>query len=104
MNHAKEIIAEIKKRGIPMLDEQDDKEDPIVYLEMRLLNFWWRWFVTECKILNNGDILFFGYVAGSFDEWGHFCLSELTTAGSILLVNPNFEPKPFSEVKKELNL
>ncbi len=98
------LIAEIKRRGIPPLYTQQDAPDPIIYLEMSLLQFHWRWYVSECEIGDDGDILFFGFVNGDFGEWGYFRLSEMEDTRCPLLVNYDFKPMPFSELKKEYNL
>lgn len=70
MNKTIKTIAEIKALGIPPLRAQEKASDPIVYLEINLLGFPWRWFVTECVIQSEAsDVLFFGYVCGFEKEW-----------------------------------
>ncbi len=98
------LIAEIKKREIPLLYTQEDTTDPLIYLEISLFQFPWRWYVSECEIEESGDVLFFGFVNGDFDEWGYFRLSEMEDTRCPLLVNYSFKPMPFSVVKKEYNL
>ncbi len=97
------LIAEIKWRGIPPLYAQENAPDPTIYLEMSLLQFPWRWYASECEI-EDGDVLFFGFVNGDFGEWGCFRLSELEDTRCPLLVSDDFKPMPFSELKKEYNL
>jgi hypothetical protein len=99
------LTEEIKGRGIPPLYAQENASDPVVYLEMRIFNFPWRWFVTECEIEHDAwDILFFGYVCGFEKEWGYFRLSELEETPRVLFVEYDFKPLPFSELKKERDL
>jgi len=98
------LIAEIKKREIPLLYTQEDTTDPMIYLEISLFQFPWRWYVSECEIEESGDVLFFGFVNGDFDEWGYFRLSELEDTSCPLLVSYDFKPLPFSELKKQYNL
>ena len=98
------LTAEIKRRGIPPLYAQENTADPTIYLEMSLLQFPWRWYVSECEIEDGGDVLFFGFINGDFNEWGYFRLSELEDTQSPLLVSYDFKPMPFSELKKEYNL
>jgi hypothetical protein len=99
------LIAEIKRRGIPPLYAQENKEDPTIYLEISLLQFPWRWYVSEAQIEDDGrNVLFFGFVNGDFNEWGYFRLSELEDSRCPLLVSYDFQPKPFSELKKEYKL
>ncbi len=98
------LIAEIKKREIPPLYTQEDTTDPMIYLEISLFQFPWRWYVSECEIEESGDVLFFGFVNGDFDEWGYFRLSELEDTSCPLLVSYDFKPLPFSKLKKEYNL
>ncbi len=98
------LIAEIRKREIPPLYTQENTADPMIYLEISLFQFPWRWYVSECEIEESGDVLFFGFVNGDFDEWGYFRLSELEDTSCPLLVSYDFKPLPFSELKKEYNL
>jgi len=98
------LTAEIKKRGIPPLSAQENATDPTIYLELSLFQFPWRWYASECEIEDGGDVLFFGFVNGDFNEWGYFRLSELEDTQSPLLVSYDFKPMPFSELKKEYNL
>jgi hypothetical protein len=98
------LIAEIKRRGVPALYSQDNSSDPTVYLALSLLGFSWQWFVTECNIQTDGDILFFGYVSGFEKEWGYFNLAELERSRYTLLVDYKFKPVPFSELKKTYHL
>ena len=67
------LIAEIKARDIPPLYAQQNAKDPTIYLEIGLFGFPWRWFVSECSPEENSgdDIMFFGFVNGHFNEWGH---------------------------------
>lgn len=99
-----QLTAEIKKRGIPLLYTQENVADPIVHLELSLFQLPWRWYVTEAQIEASGDILFFGFVNGDFNEWGYFRLSELEDTRCPLLVSYDFKPPPFSEVKKQYDL
>ncbi len=72
----------------------------MIYLELSLFQFPWRWYVSECEIETGGDVLFFGFINGYFDEWGFFQLSELEDTRCPLLVSYDFKPMPFSELKK----
>jgi hypothetical protein len=100
-----QLIAEIKKRGIPPLYAQEENSaDPTIYLELSLFQFPWRWYASECEIEEGGDVLFFGFVNGDFGEWGYFRLSELESTRCPLLISYDFKPVPFSEVKKAYNL
>ena len=98
------LIAEIKRRGVPPLYAQENITDPTIYLEMSLLQFPWRWYISECEIEESGDVLFFGFVNGDFGEWGYFRLSELEDARCPLLVSYDFKPMPFSELKRQYKL
>jgi hypothetical protein len=98
------LIAEIKKRGIPPLYAQGEAADPTIYLELSLFQFPWRWYVSECELEAGGDVLFFGFVNGDFNEWGYFRLSEMGDTRCPLLVSYDFEPMPFSALKMDYNL
>ena len=93
------IIDEIKRRGVPRLGAQEDAPDPIMYMEMCLWQFPWKWYVSECEI-EPDDVLFYGLTSGYYNEWGYFRLSELEAVPRPLMVFDEFEPKPLSEVKK----
>ncbi len=96
------LYSEIKRQQVPPIYAGEFIEDPIVYLELGLLGLEWRWFVTECQI-EEDDILFYGYVQGDYSEWGYFRLSELGSQTLPFFVIPDFQPKPFSKLKKELH-
>lgn len=98
------LIAEINRRGIPPIYAQEETEDPIIYLELSLFGFHWRWFVSECEIEDTGDVLFFGFVNGNVGEWGYFRLSEMEDTRCRLLVDYDFQPLPFLQLKKKYNL
>lgn len=96
------LAAEIKKRAVPPLYAQENSADPIIYLELSLFQFPWRWYVSECVIEPDEDILFFGFVSGDFNEWGYFRLSEMEATICPLLVSYDFQSLPFSELKKRI--
>lgn len=93
---------------IPALYSQEEIELPekMVYAKFFLFNF--TWYVTECQIEEDGDILFFGYVKNDSDnycsEWGYFVLSELESLQikGIFKVERDlyFKPTKFSELVK----
>ncbi len=90
---------------MPPLYAQEEAADPVLYLEIALFDFPWRWYVAECEIeLDARDILFFGFVLGFEKEWGYFRLSELEETRRVMSVNYDFQPLPFSELKKEYHL
>lgn len=99
-----QLVAEIKKRGIPPLDSQEHSADPTIYLELGLSRFPWWWYASECEVEEDGDVLFFGFVSGHPDEWGCFRLSELEITGYPLLISYDFKPLPFSELKRVYDL
>ncbi len=102
----KQIIAVIKKRGVPPLYSQENNTDPIVYIEFILYTIPGGWYVTECEIEEDErDILFFGYVKGDENEWRRFRLSELKAARCCAIIpNIDFAPMPFSQLKKKYDL
>ena len=89
------LIAKIKLRDIPPLYSQKNSKDPTIYLELSLFQFPWRWYVSECELEASGDVLFFGFVNGNFNEWGYFRLSELEDTRCPLLVSYDFQPCRF---------
>ncbi len=100
-----QLTAEIKQRGIPPLYTQENIPDPMIYLEINIFGFPWRWFVTECEIeIEARDVLFFGYVCGLEKEWGYFRLSDIKETRRPVSIRYDFKPMPFSELKKMYNL
>jgi hypothetical protein len=99
------LTAEIKKRGIPPLYSQENSDDPTVYLVIHLGSVpYWCWYVTECEFEDDVDVLFFGFVKGLEKEWGYFRYSDFVETYKPILVDYEFQPMPFSEVKKEYQL
>jgi hypothetical protein len=99
------LVAEIKSRGIPALYTQEKVLDPMVYLEINIFGFPWRWFVTECELEPEAyDVLFFGYVCGLEKEWGYFRLSDIKETRRPVNIRYDFKPMPFSELKKAYQL
>lgn len=97
------LTAEIKKRGIPALYSQEETADPTIYLKLYLFAHDWQWFVSECEIQGE-DILFFGFVCGLENEWGYFRLSDLIETRKPVILDYNFKPLPFSEIKRLYDL
>jgi hypothetical protein len=99
------LTAEIKSRAIPALYTQEKALDPMVYLEINIFGFPWRWFVSECELEPEAyDVLFFGYVCGLEKEWGYFRLSDIKETRRPVNIRYEFQPMPFSEVKKAYQL
>lgn len=96
------LASEIVKRGIPPLYSQDNTEDPLVYLQIELMGFSWKWFVIEAETRPD-DFLFYGYVAGEACELGYFTLSEIRSSGLPPIVNCFKKPVLLSRVKQKYN-
>ena len=98
-----QLLTEELRRSLPPLYAQEKVKDPIVHLKYFTPDSFWTWLVTEGSP-DEGDFRFFGYVMGQFHEWGYFLLSELEEArgpyGMPIERDLNFEPAPFSEVRK----
>jgi hypothetical protein len=71
---------ELKTRLPPLLS-QEAADQPIVYARYSLPGTRWSWYVIEAEP-EDGDYLFFGFVTGIADEFGHFRLSELESINS----------------------
>lgn len=66
---------ELRSRLPPLLS-QESAEEPLVYAKYCLPGTRWAWYVTEGEE-DGDDFLFFGFVTGLEDEFGHFQLSEI---------------------------
>ena len=71
-----ELLLEELKIGLPKLYEQEETEDPMVFIKFFFPAGNWTWFVTEGEPEEN-DFKFFGYVIGLEKEWGYFTLRQL---------------------------
>ena len=73
-----QLLDDHLRKRLPPLYAQEAETDPIVYAKFFLPGTGWTWYVTEGGEQEN-DFLFFGFVTGLDDEFGHFRLSELQT-------------------------
>ena len=73
------LLTDELRRRLPRLYDQENNEDPMVYIKFFTPDSSWTWLVTEGQ-LDGDDFRFFGYVIGLAEEWGYFVLSELETA------------------------
>lgn len=71
-----ELLPEELKIGLPKLYEQEENEDPLVFIKFFFPAGRWTWFVTEGEP-EGDDFTFFGYVIGLEEEWGYFTLIQL---------------------------
>jgi hypothetical protein len=71
-----ELLPDELKTRLPPLLSQEAVDEPVVYVRYFLPGTRWAWYVLEGEV-EDGDFLFFGFVAGLHDEFGHFRLSEL---------------------------
>src|SRR5262245_45019084 len=72
------LLPDELRNALPPLKSQEGVRDPIVHARF-LSGSSWVWYVTEGSPQED-DFLFFGFVVGLENEWGHFSLSELTEA------------------------
>jgi len=86
---------------VPPLNSQEGVTDPIVHVKFFSPDSNWRWYVTEGSP-EDDDFLFFGFVVGLEEEWGHFSLSELAEASAPwerrVERDPHFQPDCFSQI------
>ena len=73
------LTKEILKKAKPLHSTDDGKFPKDVLVKFFLPTGRWTWYATEF----DGEDIFFGYVESgldpSFDEWGYFSLSELSS-------------------------
>ena len=67
------------RQTVPPLHSQEGIADPVVHLKFFTRDANWTWYVTEGSP-EDDDFIFFGFVVGLEEEWGHFSLSELSEA------------------------
>lgn len=71
-----ELLPDDLKARLPPLLSQEAADEPTVYAKYFLPGTTWTWYVLEGEP-EDGDFMFFGFVTGIADEFGHFLLSEL---------------------------
>ena len=71
-----ELLPDELKTALPKLYEQEEVEDPKVFIKFFFPVGNWTWFVTEGEP-EGDDFMFFGYVIGLEKEWGYFTLKQL---------------------------
>lgn len=71
-----ELLTDELKNALPKLYEQEETEDPKVFIKFFFPAGNWTWFVTEGEP-EGDDFMFFGYVIGLEKEWGYFTLKQL---------------------------
>jgi len=96
-----QLLTDELKGRLPPLYSQEAEADPIVQAKFFLPGTRWTWWVTEGEPRGE-DFLFFGFVNGLDDEFGYFCLSELTSArgplGLPIECDVTFQPGRLTEV------
>jgi len=93
------LTKELKKK-LPSIEEAKKSDDPIVHVKYFHPLADWTWFAAGYS-----DGHFWGLVDGDFVETGLFSLEEMKSVkllGLGIERDLNFEPKPMSEIKKEV--
>jgi len=90
---------------IPDLYTSENEADPTVRVKLFLPDSNWTWFIIEVS-QSDGDTCF-GLVVGLEVELGYFSLSELSQVRGVMKLPVErdlyFQPKPLSEVRKEID-
>ena len=73
-----ELLPDELKSRLPPLRSQEAADEPVVYAQYFLPNTGRNWYAIEGEP-EDEDYLFFGFVTGIADEFGHFRLSEIQT-------------------------
>jgi len=99
-----ELLPDELRKSLPALYSQENVKDPIVHIKFFTPDSSWTWYVTEGSP-EGDDFIFFGYVVGFEKEWGHFTLSELTSArgpsGMKIERDLYFQPTPFQQIVED---
>ena len=69
-------------RKYPLYSQDGKGDEAVVIAKFFLPGTNWTWYATEGDLTDDGDIEFFGLVAGDFPELGYFTLSSLEGARS----------------------
>ena len=70
------LLTKAVLRNLPPLGSTRDAEDPIFRVKFFTPDAGWTWYAIEGEHVE-GDFVFYGYVIGTFPEWGTFSLAEL---------------------------
>ena|ERR1041385_6212219 len=96
-----ELLCDDLRSRLPPLLSQEASDDPVVFARYFLAGTRWAWYLIEGEP-ENGDFLFFGFVAGLDDEFGRFRLSELQAVrgpgGETVARDPAFIEGNFTDV------
>lgn len=96
------LITKELREKLPPLYSQENVKDPIAHAKFFTPDSSWTWYALEF----DGEDTFFGYVDGLEAELGYFSLSELESVKGPMGLNIErdlyWEPKPLSEIKKEV--
>jgi hypothetical protein len=96
------LMTEELRKKLPPLYSQENVKDSIVHAKYFTPDSSWTWYAIEF----DGKDAFFGYVDGIYPELGYFSLSELESVkgpmGLKIERDLYWEPKPLSEVEKEV--
>jgi len=68
------LLTDDLRSRLPPLLSQEAEGDPMVYARFHLPGNRWAWYLIEGEP-DGDDYLFFGFVFGIEDEFGHFRLS-----------------------------
>jgi hypothetical protein len=113
MKDLMELLTEDVRDQIPELTSQEDLDDPVVYARFYVPSSNRAWFAVEGESVldKNGceiDFEFFGRIHDREVYWGSWTLNDLLdvkdTSGSVdVKRDPNFAPKPISEIGNAAN-
>jgi hypothetical protein len=96
-----DIFPKELRQTVPPLHSQEGIADPVVHLKFFTRDANWTWYVTEGSP-EDDDFIFFGFVVGFEEEWGHFSLAELSEArgpsGFPIERDLHFEPDCLSRI------
>jgi len=94
------LLTKELKEKLPSIEEAKKEDDPVVYVKYFHPLSNWTWFAAGFS-----DGHFWGLVDGDFVEIGLFSLEEMKSVrvqGLGIERDLHFEPKPMSEVRKEI--
>ena len=94
------LLTKELKEKLPSIEEAKKEDDPVVYVKYFHPLSNWTWFAAGFS-----DGHFWGLVDGDFMEIGLFSLEEMKSVkvhGLGIERDLHFEPKPMSEVRKEI--
>ena len=95
-------------RCLPPVSDAREDQDPVLRVRLFTPDANWQLFIAGGCPDEDGDVVLYGYLVGSLQEWRHFRLSSILhargPAGRSFEVDLSFRQLPWSQVVQTLQV